>query len=462
MKTTLVMIVKNEESNLGDCLATAADLVDEIVVVDTGSTDRTKEIAARYGARVFDFTWIDDFAAARNASLEHATGDWIFWLDADDRLDEENRARLKALLAGLTDEKAGYFMKYWCPANGPKAGTVVFDHLRLFRNDPAARWEYRIHEQIHSTLERLSYTIRHSDVTILHLGYQDEATRERKGERNLRLLELENNERPKDPFTLFNLGCTYQEIGRLNDAVSCYRRALRYARPQQSFVRKLYVMLTRAHRQLGQTGEAMAVCREGRGLNPHDPELLCQQAWLLWLAGDYQGAESSLLEIITGAAEDPGLAIGIDPGLRGYVTRHNLAVLYCSQNRTGEAEMQWRIAVTEQPDFAEAWLGLGELYLAQQRWDDLQPVLDRLLANPATTVEAAVLQAQQHLMRGQYAAGQELVRKAISEAPKAFGPRLVLARLLTVEGRDPAAATQAWREVLTLDANNKEAQQHLK
>ena len=315
MKISLAMIVKNEEANLADCLASAADLVDEIVVVDTGSTDRTKEVAQRIHARVFDFPWIDDFAAARNASLEHATGDWIFWLDADDRLDQENRGRLRTLFAGLKDENAAYIMKYWCPANGAKAGVVTFDHLRLFRQNPAARWQYRIHEQIHPVLERLGYSIRPSDVTILHLGYQEAATRDRKSQRNLRLLQLEDSERPNDGFTLFNLGCTYQEIGRLSEAVACYRRGLRYAGAGQSYLRKLYVMLTRAHRQLGQTGEATAVCREGRTRYPHDPELLCQQAWLLYLAGDYQGAESSLLQILTDPVEEGGLDIGIDPGL---------------------------------------------------------------------------------------------------------------------------------------------------
>src|SRR5262249_10352829 len=85
LRVSLCVIVKNEEHNIGDCLASAAGLFDEVVVLDTGSTDRTKQIALEHGARVFEFRWVDSFSAARNACLEHATGDYIFWLDADDR-----------------------------------------------------------------------------------------------------------------------------------------------------------------------------------------------------------------------------------------------------------------------------------------------------------------------------------------------------------------------------------------
>ena len=97
-KVSLTMIVRNEEQNLPRCLESVRGLFDEIVVVDTGSTDRTKEIAAGFGARVFDFAWIDDFAAARNVALDHATGDYAFWLDADDVIEPPERDKLKSLL----------------------------------------------------------------------------------------------------------------------------------------------------------------------------------------------------------------------------------------------------------------------------------------------------------------------------------------------------------------------------
>ena len=95
---SLCMIVKNEEANLGLCLESVKGVADEIIIVDTGSTDRTVEIARRYGAKISSYKWDDDFAAARNVSLQSATSNWIMVLDADEALAEEDRGRLRALL----------------------------------------------------------------------------------------------------------------------------------------------------------------------------------------------------------------------------------------------------------------------------------------------------------------------------------------------------------------------------
>src|SRR5262245_15241204 len=147
-RLSLCMIAKNEEANLSACLASVADLVDEMIVVDTGSTDRTREVATAGGARVYDFTWVDDFAAARNESIRHATGDWILWLDGDEHFDEENRHKLRALKANLNGVEAGFVMKQRSWAASSRQAPTLVDQLRLFRNLPAIRWEYRVHEQI--------------------------------------------------------------------------------------------------------------------------------------------------------------------------------------------------------------------------------------------------------------------------------------------------------------------------
>ena len=104
VRVSLTMIVRDEQENLPRCLGSVRGLFDEIVVVDTGSKDRTVEIARSFGARVFHFTWVDDFAAARNAALQHATGEYAFWIDADDLLEPPERVKLEALLRSLSRE----------------------------------------------------------------------------------------------------------------------------------------------------------------------------------------------------------------------------------------------------------------------------------------------------------------------------------------------------------------------
>ena len=179
-RVSLTVIVKNEERNIGACLKAVSDMVDEIVVVDTGSKDRTKEIALRFKAKVIDFPWRDDFAAARNEALRHATGDWILWLDADDRIDEENRPKLHALLAGLGNENRAYILRCLCPPDGVTGGAAVVSHPRLFRRHPNLRWQYRVHEQILPSVQQLGGLLQWADVVIHHVGYHEGAERRRK------------------------------------------------------------------------------------------------------------------------------------------------------------------------------------------------------------------------------------------------------------------------------------------
>src|SRR5262249_40424852 len=181
--------------------------------------------------------------AARNESLRHATGDWIFWMDADDVLDEDNRGRLRALFASLTDEPAAYVMKCLCLPDAITHTATEVDHLRLLRNHHDLRWRYRVHEQILPAVREKQWPVRWSDVVVHHTGYQDSSVRGRKLQRDLRLLTLDHSEYPNDPFVLFNLGCVYQEQDRLGEALLKFRRSLELSHPSDSIVRKLYALI---------------------------------------------------------------------------------------------------------------------------------------------------------------------------------------------------------------------------
>jgi GT2 family glycosyltransferase/tetratricopeptide (TPR) repeat protein len=458
-RLSLCLIVRNEEANLPACLGSAADLVDEVVVVDTGSTDATKDVARRYGAKVVDFPWVDSFAAARNESLRHATGDWIFWLDADDRLDEDNRTKLRRLFAGLKGANVAYSMKCLCLPDARTGAATVVDHVRLFRNHPALRWQYRVHEQILPAIRRLGGEVRWTDVVVHHAGYQDPALRGRKLQRDLRLLHLENEEKPDDPFTLFNLGSVYQELGRYSESLPLLRRSLERSHPKDSIVRKLYALIAACHRGLGQPPEALAVCKEGRTHYPDDAELLFAEGVLCLGQDDLPGAEACLTRALAGQEGDHFASV--DAGLKGYKTRHNLAVVYHRQGRHAEAEAQWRAVVAEQPNFLPGWLGVAEACLGRQDWDGLEAALQRLERLPQGALEAGVLRGRGLLARREFAAAIALLRAVAASHPKAVGPRVILSHALLQEGKDSAAAEQALRDVLALEPDNQEARHNL-
>jgi tetratricopeptide (TPR) repeat protein len=352
------MIVKNEEANLAACVGPVVGLFDEIVVVDTGSTDGTRDIARQFGARVFEWAWVDSFAAARNESIGHATGDWIFWLDADDRIDAANCAELGALLAGLKAENAAYVMKCICVPDAPGEAATEVDHVRLFPNHPALRFSYRVHEQIIPALRRLGSDLRWSQVAIHHVGYQDRAVRLRKLRRDLRLLHLEDDEHPGDPFTLFNLGSVYQELRQPAEALPFLQRSLERSEPRDSIVRKLYALIVQCQRKLGRKDEALATCRAGRVHYPSDTELLFLEGQLLRESGDAAGAELCWLRLLV-SREEAHFG-SVDAGLAGYKTRNQLALLYQEQGQKHLAEAQWRLAVAERPDFLPARFRLAE------------------------------------------------------------------------------------------------------
>ncbi|MBD3918171.1 glycosyltransferase family 2 protein [Paenibacillus sp. PR3] len=170
---SLCMIVKNEEGVLARCLDSVADLVDEINIIDTGSTDATKAIAARYTDRIFDFEWIDDFAAARNFAFEQATCSHMMWLDADDIMLEKDREAFKKLVAKMPDDIDSIIMEYhlaFDKAGNPAAGAR---RNRIVRREKGYRWYNPIHEYLDVT-EGKVYV---SEVAISHERMGDHSAR---------------------------------------------------------------------------------------------------------------------------------------------------------------------------------------------------------------------------------------------------------------------------------------------
>ena len=220
-----------------------------------------------------------------------------------------------------------------------------------------------MHEQILPAIRRTGGIVQWSDVAIQHVGYQDTALRHRKLERDLRLLRMNADEQPDEPFILFNLGSVYLELNRVAEAIPCLERSIVRSHANDSIVRKLYALLIQAFRQLGQLREAWNYAQIGLEYYPQDAELLFLAGILQREQGDDASAEQTWLRLLS--TQEATHFASVDSGLRGYKTRHNLAVLYLNQSRLAEAELQWRLALEEAPQFQPALQGLAELFRAR-------------------------------------------------------------------------------------------------
>ncbi len=200
------MIVRDEEQMLPGLLASVAGLWDELIAVDTGSTDGTTALLAQAGARVIPFAWCDDFSAARNASLAEATGQWVLFLDADERVTPALRKQITRLLTDRSAGAATVVMRNALPDGRHHDANL----LRLFRNDPAIRFRHRIHEDVlpdvESFLARQGLTLRRLDGVVEHLGYVREVAADRhKRQRDEELLRRAVTEDPADFYCWYKL-----------------------------------------------------------------------------------------------------------------------------------------------------------------------------------------------------------------------------------------------------------------
>ncbi len=213
---TLCMIARDEEASIGKAIKSALALVDEIVVVDTGSQDNTRIIAEGYGARVVDLVWQDDFAGARNAGLAAASCDWILILDCDEQLQSVRPVEFQRLLSdpGVAGYRLGVLDSQSAETERPRPD------LRLFRSHPDVRYRYPVYEQVLPSLSTLAagagLAIAEAPLLVVHDPGSPEQ-RSRKRDRNLRLLRQASQDYPQEPFFEYQLGS--ETLQRLDGAV---------------------------------------------------------------------------------------------------------------------------------------------------------------------------------------------------------------------------------------------------
>ncbi len=282
MTVSVAMIVRDEERSLARCLDSFAREVDEVVVVDTGSRDRTREIARRYTGRVFDFEWRDDFAAARQFAFDRATSDWIAWVDADDVV--LNAGRIRPLTEAASPDVAGFEWRYVTERDEWGNTLCEFWRERCVRNDGSFRWEGRIHEVLVPSAPR---ELRRTDEVVVE--HRRDCTRAaEKLDRNLRILERERREagRAASPRLFFYLANEYASAGRNRRALACYRKYLRVATwDDERYVAAVRVAnLLRAERRYA---EAIDASLSALKICPHWPDAYFSLAETYYYLGDW-------------------------------------------------------------------------------------------------------------------------------------------------------------------------------
>ena len=274
---SLCMIVKNEAKNLPRCLKSVADFVDEMIVVDTGSQDDTVEIAKQFGATVHHFEWRDDFSAAKNAALSRANSQWILVLDADEEwladTPDQSGSALRQLLEKTDADALRLKVRNRMPAD-ELAQFQEFYLTRLFRNRPEFRYEGRIHEQIHPAISRAGGKIVTADFVNLHHGYAQKTVQsgEKRAERNLRLLHAALAETPENPYLIYHLGATYQDMGDAQKAHTTLKRAVKLDRGilSDSIREKLFLKLAQIAFAGNDNPAAQGYALECLGVNPQN------------------------------------------------------------------------------------------------------------------------------------------------------------------------------------------------
>ncbi len=268
MRLSLSMIVKNEERFLPGCLESIKDLVDEMIIVDTGSTDNTKGIARDFGARIYDFKWCDDFSAARNESLRNTTGDWILYLDADERIDKAFHSRIRRMISSGKVDAFLLNLKSKI-GTGEDCQYHIVPYPRLFRKIKGVHFVGEVHEQITTSLTALGARILASDVLVEHLGYaQDSEVILEKARRNHRLLLAQLHRGKNYGYGLYQLGQTEIALGQVEEGLAHLREALKVGGFGKSVEASIHGAIAENLFKKGDFPGALAACAKSLGVAP--------------------------------------------------------------------------------------------------------------------------------------------------------------------------------------------------
>jgi glycosyltransferase involved in cell wall biosynthesis len=371
------MIVKNEAAILGRCLDSIVQAADEIVIVDTGSTDDTIKIAKGFGAKVIEESWKNDFSYARNISLQHATSAWILWLDADDIVPVDSCNSITQLKTSLPDKVYGFIVRNQKPGN---TGTE-FVQARMFPNDQRIRFERKIHEQMMSNALRIGLKMQKTSVVIEHHGYAEPDILKLKASRNLGLLLEEYGQHGEDAVTALEIGDSYQLIEQDDNAEFWYKKTIDIPGCKQhtpALAGQAFLGLGAIFNRKGVYQDAIRYLDAAIECSPWRPDIHYSLAVAHELAGNISKAIEHL-QLLQKLKEDPG-QVGVDfrgSKIKGYLRQIRLLT---EQNMSSEAITVATEALALFPTRAEVHLAYGKVLLKAGKLIDALHAFEKSLS----------------------------------------------------------------------------------
>lgn len=350
VSVTASLIVRDEEHHLGACLESLVDVVDDIVVVDTGSVDSSMDIARDHGARIDQIEWPEDFAAARNHALGLVRTDWVLYIDADERVRPIDRNVVNREIGGRRTIGATVDLH-------PRTGHTAYRELRLFRSDPRLRFRGVIHETIwpavHEVMARDLMRVRPSSLVMDHVGY--DGPQDHKHPRNLPLLRRALAQDPDHVYCWYHLGATLRATGDPSGARDAWLAGIDVlrrrgaTRPADSLA---FIELIQA--DLADSRDVTELMAEARTRFPRDPVLRWIEARIAMIEGRHDEAIAGFTAL-TAAAGRGELTedLGFPSSLFGATTLAMIATCHFEQGAHRSAADFFARAESAEPDNIE-------------------------------------------------------------------------------------------------------------
>ena len=390
---TLAMIVRNEEFFLPQCLESVKGIVDDMVIVDTGSTDRTVEIAESFGARVIHIPWPNDFAKARNVGLDAVKTPWVLVMDADEELVKEDLSILeKAIQMPQADAYNIRIVSVMDRAEDISESYVT----RLFRSHPKVRYEGSVHEQIFNTLNAIGFKLAHIPMRLIHKGYLSSVVQGRnKAERNRKLLEEQVRDNPKNGYMSWQLAQTYYGEGRFAESIEASRKALRLFEVNNPLWVLAQVTYARALMAISQPKKALRVLAEGKLSHPQYTDFFYLDGMILMGQEKWEAARQAFLHCLE--LGEASAYLMTDTGVGGFKALYRIAQTYIQQQDGKNSMAYLLLCIKQQPHYRAAWDAIFDLLAGST----IQAVADTILFSLSAEQAVKTLEAWPHLTQNE-------------------------------------------------------------